>query len=101
MSEVIVPKKTYLLVWGSLLTLLALSVAVAYVHLGWFNFAAAFGIAAVKALIIILFFMHARYSPKVVWLVVMAGFVWLGMLFLWALTDYLTRAYMPPPTVWS
>jgi len=100
MSEVIVPKKTYVLVWGSLLILLALTVGVAYVHLGWFNAAAAFGIAALKALIIILFFMHVRYSPKVVWLVVMAGFVWLGMLFLWALTDYLTRGYMPAPTVW-
>ena len=100
MSETIVAKKTYFLVWGSLLMLLALTVAVAYIHLGWFNAAAALSIAGVKALIIILYFMHVKYSPKLVSLVIIAAFVWLGMLFLWSLSDYLTRVYLPPPTVW-
>ena len=55
MTETIVSKRTYLLVWGSLLILLGITVAVSYIHLGWFNPAAAVGIAVVKAVIIILF----------------------------------------------
>jgi cytochrome c oxidase subunit IV len=100
MSETILSKRTYFFVWGSLLALLAVTIGVAYIHLGWFNPAAAVSIAVVKALIIILYFMHVRYSPKLVWVFVGAGFVWLGMLFLWALGDYLTRQYLPMPTIW-
>src|SRR5262245_1738497 len=98
MSETIVPKKTYVLVWVCLLCLLGLLVAVAYVHLGWFNVAAAVTIAVIKAAIIILYFMHVRYSAKVVWIFVAAGFFWLGIIFVGTLTDYLTRVYMPTPT---
>jgi len=100
MTEMIVPTKIYFRVWGTLLILLAVTVGVAYIHLGWFNPAAAVGIAGIKALIIILYFMHVRYSPKVVWVFVSAGFIWLGMIFLWTLADYLTRSYLPTPTIW-
>ncbi len=100
MSETIIPKKTYVLVWASLLILLAITVVVSYIHLGWFNAAAAVGIAVVKAVIIILFFMHVRYSPKIVWVFVSAGFFWLGIMFVWTFGDYLTRMYLPPPTNW-
>jgi cytochrome c oxidase subunit 4 len=100
MSEAVIPKKTYVSVWATLLALLGATVAVAYVHLGRFNAAAALTIAGVKAVIIVLYFMHLRYSPKVVWVVVGAGFLWLGWLFLWTIGDYVTRAYLPPPTVW-
>ena len=101
MSETIIPKKTYVMVWVSLLMLLALTVGVAYVHLGWFNTAAAVTIAVVKAIIIILYFMHVRYSQKVVWIFVGAGFFWLGIIFVGTLTEYFTRVYMPLPTVWG
>ena len=101
MSETIVSPKTYLLVWASLLILLAITVGAAYIHLGWLNPAVAVGIAATKALIIILYFMHVRYSSKVVWVFVGAGFFWLGILFTLALADYLTRAYLPAPTIWG
>jgi cytochrome c oxidase subunit 4 len=96
-----IPKKTYLLVWVSLLILLAITVGVSYIHLGWLNAAAAVGIAVVKAVIIILFFMHVRYSPKVLWIFVGAGFFWLGIMMVLTLGEYFTRAYMPPPTVWQ
>ena len=101
MSETIISPKTYLLVWVSLLILLAVTVWAAYIHLGWLNPVVAVGIAVTKALIIILFFMHVRYSSKVVWVFVGAGFFWLGILFVLALGDYLTRAYLPTPTIWS
>jgi cytochrome c oxidase subunit 4 len=101
MTETIIPKKTYVLVWVSLLILLAMTVGVSYIHLGWFNAAAAVGIAVVKAVIIILFFMHVRYSSRVVWIFVGAGFFWLGIMMVLTLGDYFTRAYLPPPVVWQ
>jgi cytochrome c oxidase subunit IV len=101
MAETIVPKRTYFVVWGSLLILLAITVGVSYIPLGWFNPAAAVGIAAIKAVIIILYFMHVRYSSRVVWIFVGAGFFWLGIMFVLALSDYLTRGYLPTPTNWQ
>jgi len=100
MSKTIIPKKIYLIVWAALLTLLAVTVGVSYVHLGWFNPVAAVSIAAIKTVIIILYFMHVRYSPKLVWIFVAAGFFWLAILFSLSLADYLTRSYLPSPTIW-
>ena len=101
MSETVVPKSTYVVVWASLLVLLAVTVALSYAHLGWLNTVAAVSIAAIKALIIIMYFMHVRYSPRLVWLFVFAGFLWLGILFTLGLGDYFTRIYMPLPTDWK
>jgi cytochrome c oxidase subunit 4 len=101
MSETIISPKTYLLVWALLFILLALTVWAAHIHLGWLNPAVAVAIAVTKAAIIILFFMHVRYSSKVVWVFVGAGFFWLGILFVLALGDYFTRPYLPAPTIWS
>jgi cytochrome c oxidase subunit 4 len=101
MSEHIVPKKTYLLVWMSLLILLGVTVAVSYIPLGWMNAFAAVAIAITKAVIIIMFFMHVRYSPRLLWIFVGAGFFWLAILFALTFGDYFTRMYMPHPTIWT
>ena len=58
-------------------------------------------IAAAKAVIIIMYFMHVRYSPRLVWVFVGAGFFWLAILFAFAFGDYYTRIYMPLPTDWK
>ena len=101
MSETIIRKRIYLLVWLWLLALLAVTVGVSYVHLGRLNLVIAVGIAVIKSLVIILYFMHVRYSSKLIWIFVGAGFFWLGILVVGTMGDYLTRAYLPPPTVWS
>jgi cytochrome c oxidase subunit IV len=101
MSEIVVPRKTYVKVWAALLMLLGLTVAVAYLHLGWANPAAALGIAGIKATLIILYFMHVRYSPRLVWVFVGAGFFWLCIMFALTFGDYLTRPYLPHPTIWQ
>jgi cytochrome c oxidase subunit IV len=101
MSETIVSRTTYLAVWAALLVLLAATVAASYVHLGVFNVVATVAIAAVKAVLIILYFMHVRYSPRLVWVYVGAGFFFLAILFSFAFGDYYTRAYMPTPTDWK
>ena len=101
MSETIVAKKTYILVWLSLLVLLGATVGMAYIPLGRLNAVLAVSIAVTKAVIIILFFMHVRYSPRLLWIFVCAGFFWLSILFALSLGDYLTRVYMPFPTDWK
>lgn len=100
MSETVISPKTYLKVFAALMVLLGATVGVAYIQLGWFNPVAAMTIAIVKAVIVILFFMHVRYSSRLVWVFVGAGFFWLGILFTLTFTDYFTRQYLPAPTIW-
>jgi cytochrome c oxidase subunit 4 len=59
------------------------------------------GIAFAKAILIVLFFMHVKYKAKLVWLYVGAGFFWLAILFVISLGDYLTRSWLPSPTMWA
>ena len=66
-----------------------------FVNLGIFNLVFALLIAACKALLIILFFMEARRSSKVIWIVAGAGFFWLGILLVLSVGDYLTRGWVP------
>jgi cytochrome c oxidase subunit IV len=91
MAEHVVPKKTYYGVFIALMVLLAATIGVAYIHLGRLNVAAAMTIAVIKALLIILYFMHVRYSSRLIWIFVCAGFFWLGILFVLTASDYLTR----------
>ena len=92
--------RTYIVVWIGLLCLLALTVGAAYVPLGEFNTITAVSIAVIKAVIIALYFMHLRYSPRLTWVFAGAGFFWLLILFTLSLGDYATRSWMPSPTIW-
>ncbi|MEP6810253.1 MAG: cytochrome C oxidase subunit IV family protein, partial [Chthoniobacterales bacterium] len=75
------------------LLLLALTVALAYVDLGPFNTAVSMLISIAKAALILLFFMHIKYSRPIIWLFAGAGFFWLAIMFALALSDYLTRGW--------
>ena len=86
----------YYLVFGALLVLLAVTVGVAQIDLGPVNFLTAALVATTKALLIMLFFMHVRYSPPLIWLVAFAGFAWLAILFAFTLADYATRPDLLP-----
>jgi len=92
--------RTYITVWAGLLILLGLTVGAAYVPLGPFNTITAVSIAVTKAVIIALYFMHLRYSPRLIWVFAGAGFFWLLILFTLAMGDYETRRWLPSPTVW-
>jgi cytochrome c oxidase subunit 4 len=70
---------------------------VAYQDLGPFNIVVALTIAVCKASLVILFFMHVKYSPKLTKLVVIAGVFWLVILLTMTETDLLTRAWMGVP----
>jgi len=111
MSEHIVPVKNYVAVFLSLLILTALTTKVAYVDMGqtaigrthvidW-NTVAALVIAVVKMLLVVLFFMHVKYSPGLTRLVIVAAFFWLAILIALTLSDVLTRGWPGSPQPWT
>ena len=97
MHEHVIPVRTYLLVCGLLLALTAMTVAANSLDLGVFNSVVALAIAALKALLIALYFMHLRYSSGLTRLAVAAGILWLGILIVGAMDDYVTRGWLPVP----
>jgi cytochrome c oxidase subunit 4 len=91
MSEHIVSAKTNIAVWLALLGLTGVTAGVAFIDLGPFNTIVALVIACIKMTLVILYFMHVRYSSRLTWAVVGAGFFWLALLLLLTLSDYITR----------
>ena len=101
MSEQIVPAKTYLFVFGSLIALTLLTTGVAFIDLGPFNTVAALAIAFCKMLLVVFFFMNLRHSGSLVKVVLLAGFFWLALLIVLTSTDYRSRSWTPAPDSWS
>jgi cytochrome c oxidase subunit IV len=95
MSTVQPVLRTYFVVYVLLLVGVAATVGVAYIPLGVWNPVVALGIAFAKATFIVLFFMHVRYSPRLTWIVVSAGLVWLSILLAFVYADYATRDWIP------
>ena len=92
MSEHIVSRKVYFAIFGALMVFTALTVYVAFLDLGGaVNTVVALTIAVIKATLVVLYFMHVRYSTRLIWVIVVAGFFWLGIMFVFTLSDYLTR----------
>jgi cytochrome c oxidase subunit IV len=90
-TEHIVSPGTYLVIIITLLILTGATVAAAYVNLGRLNIVVALAIATLKATLVVLFFMHAKYSPQRTKLVIFAGIFWLLMLLFMTLSDYASR----------
>jgi cytochrome c oxidase subunit IV len=93
MSEHIVPKRTYYVIYLILLFCTYLTWQVAYFDLGPMNIVAALAIAVFKATIVVLFFMHVLYSPRLTWAVVIGSLFWLGILLALTFNDYLMRSH--------
>jgi cytochrome c oxidase subunit IV len=91
MTDHVLPKTSYYAVYAALLVLLVLTVGAAYVDLGRMNFPVSMAIAVVKAVLIVLIFMHVRDNEPLVWVFAGAGFLWLVILIALSLSDYLTR----------
>ena len=91
MSEHTVPKRTYYVIYAILLFCTYLTWQVAYFDLGAMNTVAALVIAAFKATIVVLFFMHVLYSTRLTWAVVIGSLFWLGILLALTFNDYLMR----------
>ncbi|HKX30070.1 MAG TPA: cytochrome C oxidase subunit IV family protein [Blastocatellia bacterium] len=91
MPEKIVSIKTSALVFASLLALTATTCAVAFIDLGRMNTVAALAIAFGKASLVALFFMHLRYSRRLIQVVAAVGLIWLGIMIALTMADFLTR----------
>ena len=96
-SGPVVPIGVYVAVFAALLILTAMTTAAAFQDLGPLNNVVALGIAALKATLVVLFFMHVRYGTRLIPLVVAAGLFWLVILIALSLTDYLTRGWLGVP----
>ena len=96
MSEHSSSRAVYFLTFAALMVLTAATVFVATIDLGWANDVVAMGIAVTKALLVLWFFMHLRYSTRVTVLTALAGFFWLAILISLTLNDYLTRETLFP-----
>ena len=92
----IVPLKTYMLIFAALLICTVITVAIAFVDLGFLNTPVAIFIAMIKATLVIWYFMHVKYSPKLVALFAFAGFFWLIIMFSMTMQDYYTRGWQEP-----
>lgn len=82
---------TYIITWVCLMVLLALTVFAAFFNLGTWNIVIALLIATAKALLVLFFFMHLRYERHITWIFAGAAFVWLAIMILLTMNDYLTR----------
>ena len=99
MAGHISPKSTYYVIFGTLMLMTTVTVAVAFVDLGVLNFPLALAIAIFKATLVILFFMHVKYSSQLTKLIVATAFFFLIVLFGLTLVDYLSRDWQTYPVV--
>ena len=93
MAEHVIPKRTYYAIYLTLLACTYLTWQVAFFDLGPMNTVAALAIAAFKAVIVVLFFMHVKYSTRLTKVVVIGSIFWLGILLALTFSDYLTRGW--------
>ena len=84
--------KLLVLVWAALLVLLFVTWGVAELDLGRWGIVAAMTIAVVKMLLVVLIFMHVRYSSSLTWVFAMAGLFWFFIMISLTMSDYLTRS---------
>jgi cytochrome c oxidase subunit 4 len=97
MAGHISPKPTYYAIFGALMVLTGVTVGVAFINLGALNFPVALAIAILKATLVILFFMHVKYSSRLTKLICGSAFFFLLVLFGLTMTDYLSRGWFTSP----
>jgi len=94
MSEHIVPVRVYITIFAVLLIGTALTVVAAFVDFPWrFNTIVALTIATIKATFVVLYFMHVRYSTRLIWVIFAAALFWMAILFALTFSDYQTRKW--------
>jgi len=97
MSGHVAPKSMYYAIFAALMVFTGITIGVAFINLGAFNFPVAISIAIMKATLVILFFMHAKYSSRLTKLVIGTGLFFLLILFVLTMSDYLSRGWLTYP----
>lgn len=95
------PISLYYKIFGALMILTVITIAVAFQDLGALNNIVALGIAGLKTTLVVLFFMHVKYESKLTKLFATAGFIWLAILLAFTLQDTETRRHDPGPKGWA
>jgi cytochrome c oxidase subunit IV len=94
MSEHIVPIRVYAGIFLALMAGTTLTVIAAFHDFPWqFNTVIALTIAVIKATLVVLYFMHVRYSSRLIWVIVTSALFWLAILFALTFSDYWTRGW--------
>jgi cytochrome c oxidase subunit 4 len=94
MAAHVAPKTLYYGVFLALIVGTGLTVLAAFFDMGAMNNVVMLTIACIKALLVILFFMHVRWSTRLTWVVVASGFFWLLIMFGLTMTDYFSRGWV-------
>jgi cytochrome c oxidase subunit 4 len=89
----VTPMWIYIAVFLALAAGTLLTWWISTIELGMWNTPIALLIATIKAVLVILFFMHVIHSTRLTWVVIVASFLWLGVLFVLTFADFLTRAW--------
>jgi cytochrome c oxidase subunit 4 len=89
----VVPASLYIGIWATLMVLTLTTVLASFAELGPFNIVVALVIATIKGTLVVLFFMHLRYSPKLTIAAVIASIFFLFIMFSLTMTDYLSRGW--------
>ena len=89
----VIPVRVYFAIFLALMVLTAVTVIVAFIDLGAMSDVVAMAIAFTKATLVILYFMHVRYSEGLVGLSVVAGIAFLAIFVFFTMSDYMTRAF--------
>ena len=95
MQEHIVSPKIYYAIFIALTVLTVVTWSAAKIDLGRMNAVVALTIAVIKATLVVLYFMHVRYSPRLIGLIIAAALFWMAILFALTISDYSTRAWLP------
>lgn len=94
MSGHVTPKSLYYFVFLALIVGTVLTVVAAMFDLGPLNNIVMLTIACAKALLVVLYFMHVRWSTRLTWVVAGSGFFWLIILFGITMGDYMSRGWV-------
>jgi cytochrome c oxidase subunit 4 len=78
----------------------AITVGIAFINLGVLNDVMALSIAVTKATLVVLYFMHVRYSSKLTLVFVLTSVLFLLILFAFIMSDFLTRGFVTQPSSW-
>ena len=90
----VAPVRLYLTIFAALMMGTIITVVVAFFDLGALNNIVMLGIACTKALLVVLYFMHVRWSSRLTWVVAASGFFWLLILFGLTMADYMSRGWV-------
>lgn len=90
----IVPVRVYITIFLILMAFTALTVFASLKDFGPGNTIIAVSIAIAKASLVVLYFMHVRYNDNIVRIAVFTGFLWLGVMIVLTLSDYISRGWL-------